>query len=563
MHKYLLLVFLIKSLIGFTQNDVLIPYRDGDLFGLADLNGKQKLKADYDFIQPIGNGYFKYSNSFKVPDTIRYYDGRTEIKEKKITSTGLLQGTKVIIENSNHNHFTYSDQGIIIGSQESYVSKNSNFYTLKGKKLLPENVMKFRFLGRERSSPEADNYITIFAEHFDKSVSVLLFDKVNQKMMIPLLDHVTDFEIDRENSTEDYFVCSYTDKEYSFHREAILFDEELKRFIIKPASIINKSYRDDYEVEEGMNYGSSGDYVIEAPEIMGEIKEVPNHKEIFSSQREKPKPIIYFYKLENGFAAYGSDTLKLNEGETVNFADRYSKSQKHPLIVSKEGKLGLIFSEILRTDLKYDSLRYIKNQFGIFSANHTYIYLAGSKGEKTGNYLFGILDENGNEIIPMIYEDLQPNLLEIYVERDEKAEEEKFDFRQPYTYTKNNIEPLKLQNEGILTAQLNGKFGVIDLNNKTIMPFEYDFIWENGLNFLNTMRIEDKFSVYKKGNLYGVFKINAKHEKIEDTGLIFPNIPVFKYPNYSGLNGFDLYNVAIPENLYYYLVGSNGKVYRK
>ena len=97
MHKYLLLVFLIKSLIGFTQNDVLIPYRDGDLFGLADLNGKKKLKAEYDFIQPIGNEYFKYSNSFKVPDTIRYYNGRTEIKEKTITSTGLLQGTKVII----------------------------------------------------------------------------------------------------------------------------------------------------------------------------------------------------------------------------------------------------------------------------------------------------------------------------------------------------------------------------------------------------------------------------------------------------------------------------------
>lgn len=563
MREYLIYVFILKSLLGFTQKTVLVPYRDGDLFGLSNFDGKLKLKAEYDFIQPIGNGYFKYTNHLKVPDTIRYYDGRTEIKEKIVTSSGLLHGTKVIIENSKHNHFSYSDQGIIIGSQESYISKNSNFYTLKGEKLLSENVMKFRFLGREKSSPEADYCITIFAEHFDKSVSVLLFDKVKQEMMIPLLDHVTDFEIDRENSTEDYFVCSYTDKDYSFHREAILFDEEEKRFIIKAASIINKSYRDEYELEEGMNQGSSGDLVIEAPEIMNEPRAVLNNEQEFSSQKEKPRPIVYFYKLNKGLAAYGNDTLKLNEGELVSFADSYSKSQKHPLIVSKEGKLGLIFSDTLRTELRYDSLRYIKNQFGIFSVNHNYIYLAGNKSEKTGEYLFGIIDENGNEIIPMIYENLQPNLLEIYLESDEKAEEEKFDFRQPYTYTKNNNEPLKLQNEGILTAQLNGKFGVIDLHNKTIMPFEYDFIWENGLNFLNTMRIEDKFSVYKKGNLYGVFKINSNHEKIEDTGLIFNEIPVFKYPNYSNIDGFDLYNVAIPENLYYYLVGSNGKVYMR
>ncbi|MEX1189969.1 MAG: WG repeat-containing protein [Bacteroidia bacterium] len=563
MYRYLILAIFLKSLMGLAQKDALIPFRDGNLFGLANIDGKLKLNAEYDLIQPIGNGYFKYSNTFKVDDTIRYYDGRIELKEKIITTSGLLQGTKVIIENSNHNHFTYSDQGIIIGSQESYVSKNSNFYTLKGEKLLTENVMKFRFLGYENFDAEANNYITIFAEHFDKSVSVLLFDKVNQEMMPPLLDHVTDFELDRENSSENYFVCLYTDKEYSYHRDAILFDNELKQFIIKPASKMNESFRDNNIVEEGMYEGASGDYVVEAPEIMNEPRVVTNDNQEFLTQREKPKPIVYFYKLNKGFTAYGKDTIKLNEGEAVSFADAYSKSQKQPLIVSKEGKYGLIFSDSLRSELKYDSLRYIKNQFGIFSSNHTFIYLAGNKNEKTGKYLFGIFDEKGKEIIPMMYENLQPNLLNIYIEKDEKTGQESFDFRQPYSYSKTSSESLKLQNEGILSAQLNGKFGVIDLENKTVMPFEYDFIWENGLNFLNTMQIEDKFSVYQKGNLYGVFKINSKHEKIEDTGLIFPNIPVFKYPKYNNISGFDLYNVAIAENLYYYLVGSNGKVYRK
>lgn len=562
MHKYLILVFVFQSLVGISQKEILVPFRVGDSFGLSNLDGKLKLKPQFDYIQPIGNGYFKYSNYKKVPDTTRYYNGRVEIKEKTITSSGLLLNTKAIIENSDHQHFSYSPEGIIIGSQESYVSKNSNFYTLKGKKLLSENVKKFRLMGRENRRDEPSKYISIFAEHFDNSVSIYLFDKEKQKLVEPLLDHVKNFELDRNSSSDDYFVCTYTDKEDSYLQMMIFYDDELKRFN-KEAFQKNTRTNNQERISDDLYESGSDNYIVAEPNFPHEVGEPPQETRSEPIQREKPKPIVYFYKLDKGFVKYGNDTLILKQGEKVSFADVYSKTQKQPLIVEKDGKLGLIYSDSSRSELTFDSLRYIKNQYGIFTYNSTYIFLVGQKNQNTSQWSFGILDEFGKEIIPMMYESLQPNLPEIFIDNDDEPGQGNFDFRQPYTYSKDNKKPLTLQRQGILTAQLNGKYGLINLKNTLVMPFEYDFIWENGLDFLNTMRIEDEFYVYQKDNHYGVFKLNSKQEKSEDTGAIFPNIPVFNYRNYGNVNGFDLYNVAIPSNLYYYLVGSNGKVYRK
>jgi hypothetical protein len=562
MHKYLFLVFLIHSHIGFSQKEILVPFRVGDSFGLSNINGKLKLKPQFDYIQPIGNGYFKYSNYQKVPDTTNYYNGRVEIKEKTITTTGVLWGTKVIIKNSDHRHFSYSPEGIIVGSQESYVSKNSNFYTLKGEKLLSENVKKFRLMGRENRQDEPSKYISIFAEHFDNSVSIYQFDKEKQKLVEPLLDHVKNFELDRNSSSDDYFVCTYTDNEDTYQQMMIFYDDELKRFS-KEAFPKNTRTNNQERIIEDLYDSGSDRYIVAEPDFKDEARVPRPEASSAPIPREKPKPIVYFQKLENGFAKFGNDTLALNPGESISFADVYSKTQKQPLIVEKDGKLGLIYSDSSRSELTYDSLRYIKNQFGFFTHNSTFIFLVGKKNQNTSQWSFGMLDEFGKEIIPMMYESLQPNLPEIFIDNDDEPGQGNFDFRQPYTYSKDNKKPLTLQRQGILTAQLNGKHGLIDLKNTLVMPFEYDFIWENGLDFLNTMRIEDEFNVYEKDNHYGVFKLNSKLEKSEDTGAIFPNIPVFKYPNYGEVIGFDLYNVAIPSNLYYYLVGSNGKVYRK
>ncbi|MDP4828124.1 MAG: WG repeat-containing protein [Flavobacteriales bacterium] len=572
MRKFFFLVLVLQSLLGSSQKDLLVPFRVGDLFGLSDLDGKIKLKAQFDLIQPIGSGYFTYTIKQKAADTI-YNRQSFEIREKTISTQGLLLGTKVIIKNSNHNHFTFVPEGLIIGSQESYVSKNSNFYTLKGEKLLTENVSKFRFLGNPSSVSSHSRFITIFAEHFDKTMSLLVFDAEKQLMEEPILNHVTDFSLDRDLSSEEYIVYTYTDKEYTHHREALFYDQEKGRFVVKQAPENEDAGSGIYSGSS--SYGGTGSGSNRIDEVKPDLEHVTS-EEIWEEppsisemtieappKREPIKPVFYFYKLGKNSAKYGEDTLKLNAGETLRFTDVYTKSQKHPLIVSKAGKYGLIFSSSARSGMVYDSLRYIKNQYGPFTVNHSYFYLAGKKDATTGKWLFGIIDSQEKEIIPIQYESLQPNLAEIFIDRDEIKETENFDFRQPYTYSKSGEGLLTLQSKGILTAQLNGKFGLIDFKNQIILPFEYDFIWENGLNFLNTMKIEDEFNVYRKGNMYGVFSLNYKLEKTEDTGAIFPDIPVFRYPNYANKIGFDLYNVAKADKLYFYLVGSNGRVYRK
>lgn len=566
MRVFFLLIVTILNLSIQAQDKVLVPYRSGDLFGLSDLDGKVKLKPNYDYVEPIGEGYFKFSNYETIIDTVRYYDGRIELNEKRITRAGVLRGTKLVIDETEHRHFSVVPGAMLIGSWESYISKNSNFYTLEGRKLLNENVEKFRLMGPgfEAHRGGGSAFLSIVAEHYDKTVSILVFDVKNQVMIEPVLDHVKDFNLDRNSSSDNTLVCTYTDADYNYYHSRIYYDPQLGYYVRAPYS----ERRNDYEYQaEDMYYGGDVEMVEmeveEVPVMVTEEMPKPKAPESFHAAPAPPVAPVHFIKLSNAEIKCGLDTIHILADEKIDLADRYSDHQRHPLIISKGEKRGLIFSSTERGELLYDSLRYIKNQYGIFTSSHNFLYLAGIKDQESGQWAFGLLDGKGDELIPLMYEYLTPNLPVIYIAEDEQRNNDHFGFRQPYTYSDDIKQLLTLYQEGIFLAKKNGKFGVIDSGNKIILPFEYEMLWENDLSFLKTMKVEDDFYVYQKADSYGAFKLNSKKEISMETGPVFPDVPVYVYRNYGNIQGFDLYNLATAKDLYLYLGGNNGKIYRR
>jgi len=85
-------------------------------------------------------------------------------------------------------------------------------------------------------------------------------------------------------------------------------------------------------------------------------------------------------------------------------------------------------------------------------------------GPVTGGYLwvvhccrFGIINQNGEFIIPLIYEGFTSSQFPAWVSRN------KFEYKEYINVS-----------SGFLAAELNGKWGVINMANKEVLPFIYD-----------------------------------------------------------------------------------------
>lgn len=554
--RYLFLIFiLLMGFISFAQ-EVLVPFRVGNLFGLSDVKANLKVKPAYDYLEPIGEGYFKYSNYTKVPDTIHWTSGRIEIRQKTFVETGVFFNKKLIIQNSKHRHFTVVKNALLIGSEESYISKNSNFYNLKGKRLLEFNVEKFRFLNSNDLKKSMDPVIAIFAEHFDKTASIFLYDTKKQELLPALLSKVQNIQFDRTVSSEERMVFSYNDEQYNYYKMEIYFDENKKTFVKIPFKEENRNNNRD-------RLANGADMISIPPNVR--VPE-PTRSEAFgkkpttsSPKRETPKKIYSFIKLNDSLVKYNETEIRVAPGEKIFFAERGAKIQRQPLIFTAGEKRGLLFSDSLRSDKLFDSLRYIKNQYGPFTSSFNYLYLAGNKSEN-GKWQYGIMDEKGKMIIPITYEYLSPNLPEIYLENKNDIIADSFSFRQPYNYSNAKNALLTLYKEGVFLAKKYGKFGVINLYDSTLLPFRYDEIWKNGFSFLKTLKVHEDFYVYRKGELHGVFNLSSRGIT-NDTGLKFPKVPVYAYINYMGIKDFTIYNLATPANLYFCLAAIDGTIY--
>jgi hypothetical protein len=547
--SFLLLVSLISNF-SFAQNTPLVPYRVGNLFGLSDVNGKMVLSPRYTHVEPIGVGVFKFISANSPKNAL---GSDQNLKAK----TGIIVGTKELISNSSHNHFTYLEQGIIVGSENSYTSQNSNLYSLNGEKLLDENISNFKLIVSPTAKPR-DCKIAILAKHNDRGVSIFIFDTKKQKLLAPLLDHVSNFKIEEESGSDHSFICSYLDKNNSFAKDVIYYDAASGEHLRMPYTVVHQSENAQDEEEVYLMADPNG---MEVSGDDGGMESMPMQEAEPGYSDNNGKLPSYFERINDQTIHFGGKEVRIAANEKVYFTNTYRSSyQTIPLLFYNGNQYGLLLTDNLRSEELYDTLIYLHNQYQDYDNPAVFNFLAGKK-DVNGKWRYGILQENGKPIIPLQYDQISVTFKELEYALEDDNKPGKFVLKDQNMYSVDANLCLQNYLNGIFIVKMNGKYGLLNAKNQVLLPIEQDQIWKNKVNFLSTYPIGDNLYCYQKDNKYAAFIIHSGKGIYKNTGAIFPKIPLFIYENYMDQNGLDIYSLADESSLRFCLASNRGITY--
>jgi len=537
----------------FAQTAVLVPYRVGNVYGLSNEKGKMVISPKYAHIEPIGVGVFKFVSANASKNS-------TGSKQQLNGKTGVIMGTKELISNSSHNHFTYIEQGIIVGSENSYSSQNSNFYNLSGEKLLAENVPNFKLIVSPNAKPR-DCKIAILAKHHDYGVSIYIFDAKKQKLLAPLLDHVTNFKIEEQSGSDHSFICSYVDKNNAYAKDVIYYDAASGEHLRMPYTVDHQSENAQYKEEVYLTADPDG--VEVDGDDGGMDMSIPMHEAEPGYSDNNGKLPGYFERINDQTIHFDGKELRIAANEKVYFANPYQYGyQTIPMIFYNGNQYGLLLTDNTRAEELYDTLIYLHNQYQDYDNPAVFNFLAGKK-DVYGKWRYGILQENGKPLIPLQYDQIEISFKELEYEQDDDNKLGKFLLKDQSLYSVDANLCLKNYLNGMFIVKKNGKYGLLNAKNEIVLPIEQDQIWKNNINFITTYPIGDNLYCYQKDNKYAAFIINSGKGLYKNTGAIFPKIPLFIYENYMNQSGLDIYSLADESSLRFCLASNKGIIYYK
>jgi len=280
-------------------------------------------------------------------------------------------------------------------------------------------------------------------------------------------------------------------------------------------------------------------------------------------------PDFYIFQINNRYSFFNSDLIKIAESNEDFFDVIFSNNIKYISFKNLNNKYGLVdIKGNIKIPFIYDeNLNFDGNNFSI-----------AQKKNK-----FGIIDINNKEIVPFNYN---------WISQIDEAEENLFIISNPSGASLINLNKKAFVSgeeiQSIFNSPLkfivkrNKKYGIVDLQNKIILPFEYDEIsnWteygprnsklirkngKTGLIDENTFKITipPKYDEFKYINGLIFAKINGKMGIIDESGkTICPFIFDEIYPSL-----LDVYNpssnekrIFVKKGKDYFQIDHTGKI---
>lgn len=496
-------LFLLFSLGAFCQ-DVSIPFREGNAFGISDYQGKLLTKNRYDYIdyqRKMPKGYFYFSEKGNKGIL---YNGKPVVSGAEYDEFG-IEPHKFIIatlrENSNTSK-TYKDE-----KEYHYYKKRRTgqaIFNLKGENLYPDNFKYIRpidTVGISAINKKRARYALIAVTDFDDAYSLFVYDCDKQKISEWLLKDYYKVTLDRSLSLPGRSIYLTASRQRSDAKEPMKIINDNGKFTLQKVPV--KQEDDRQEVYEGSGYGSgtgrgSGDVKVmdggDVPEPYTYVKAdggsvTPTPKKIkkystnsfeikdgklFLSERiagqKEASPAIEFqmpasdkpYAFES--ISYGG-VIEDTEEKRVNLKNiiLYKSGDHYGIILSKEQTIPSRYESI--TPLAFD-----------VAGNRTLLFIVGQKDVNTPQIKYGLIDKTEKVIIPILYDELDPFALSKYATKE-------FNVYIKYWRVKKD-----------------GKYGVITPFDGMVLPVSYDEIEANKTNYL---RHDDDFISLKKDGLYG------------------------------------------------------------
>ncbi len=535
-----------------SAQQVLIPFKVGDKFGLVDETDKMIIEPKFDELVWLGGEYFQASQKIQVKDRLETETGKWVDRNESVFVKSLLHKGKELISPNPYTGIQVFPgmfiQARFEGEPEKLSLNQTQFENLKGKSplfflynLKGENVHAegYRRLelvdsaGTSSRNPNHAKYALLFTENFQNQFQMCVFDADEGKFKECLFRDVTDFKLLDADLNSKTFYLEFKDAKGSAHKKVL---------------------------------SKNGNY-FKIEDFIGVLPEKKSSQEILKEKMEtKPEPVPEMvqkkplnetvYILGNDSLFYDTDgkrnKIPLYQKIKPLFIQPYLPRQKEDLLYKKEGKFGFIRNGKL-AEAEFDSLAY----FGIEQ------YLACKKIDS--KLKCGTLDLTGKTVIPMEYDSIFGQM---------KVYELNKNSGKLQLVVEKKASPVKIQEKAIsyylktsrnITVYKDGKMGILKPDNQMVIPIIYD---EIGLNEIKIRGLANHhFMVLKKDGNYGVMLSNFNPETQESTTEIiepiFPDFPAFYFKDYYGKKGFHLFGLMDENGKLLNYASEIGRVYNK
>lgn len=488
--KLFLVVFCI-NVFSILAQEIAIPYRDGNLWGICNETGKILIEPKFDKLEFDGSSIYD-----KHDLLISYKNGLKGL---------LVNGKEILAPNYN---FVYASDGFITTSSNEN-GNTDDVISFDGVSIFKKPIAYIISSGRI-----VGNYNLYHVMHHDLSESLLVFDNKSKKMIQTLYENY--YSISKngrltypENytfmfkkaknddlSSETWDFSKFPFKKTTYNNSV---DDEkyyVEQFVRKAKKNRSENYSGGSGNSYGTGYSSGSEEVVEEVGIRegrydDVVISVPNNS---NSERIKAKTISYNYTIKKDKIVLQKTINNVNEKPVVeeiqtNFNPKTSqlKSYYHSkkedettinfsnyLIYKNKNKSAIIFPESAQNVIYFDSITPIIREIQDASfKNKEIIFVVGNKN-KNGILKFGLYSNVRNLVSKVIYDEIKQTVLPSY----------------------NQI--------SIFQTKINNKFGFIQADGKTIVMPKYDELKE-----LNSTKYNyEKMIQTKVENQYGLLFSN-------------------------------------------------------
>lgn len=486
--------------VGLNAQDVLIPYKKADKFGLIDQNAQIKIEPKYDQLNWLTGKYFI-----------------STVNEGNTVLHSLIHKDKEIIKPQPSLIYRVLPDMMILGVLKDGAEPNSPLryvlYDSNGKKVESAEFKKLELMGTAGKSSQNQNrpkYALLFSEDFQDRPGIFVFDGDTGKIKEWYFREVTDFKLLRKNKVGDTFYFSYVDSKKKEQKKILKITKE------------NFSFED---------FGGE----VPEPEIIGTDKntEIKSKETVKSGKHEKRS----LYKDEDGKILYRKDSAEFRQLELSKDIEpifKYSKikNQAGDLIYKSNEKFGWI-RDGEPTEAVYDSITYFGNDY----------YQVCLK--KDNQFKCGTLSHDFQPILPIKYD----SILGVMNRFEFEPKKGSSDFELKMKSGSGNMKPDEISYVQPVFRNIvgykDGKAFLMSPAGKQMFSSGFDEVGRNGVNLPG--EIETDFIVLKKDGLYGliltVYDAESGSNVQQTIEPVFTDYPAFYIKNYYEQPGYILFGL--------------------
>ncbi len=474
---------------SFSQNEILVPFRVGDKFGLSDLKGKLVYPAEFEYFKTNELGSYEASfEGVKEGRSTFFYKGKKIVERTKKTKYKVIRESFITVSEENKGFEIFNFNGEQI-TDKSYVEM-----------IFCDNLLQRNF------------YYTctpiIFKDQNDK-LTLQVFNAKTEKFINTFVENVSSLKLDPYDNLYKNRFTIFVQENLNSKEVKLEFVFDGDSFVIlDPTNYFKKNTQNNpkkgkpiiLEENENGNMENYNEFGVQAP-VEAYVGRDEEYQDYHNSGRiiKKIDGLCLTIFQENNKTSIENEfelpqDLDARSFQNVNMKlviDKVKYYLDELLLYKSNGKYGVVLTKEYYLSPKYDSIRLLvlnKN-----SSNPNYYFQVGIKDSITNKMKFGLVDLSEKTIFPIVY-DVFRNAI------DNQTGGYKFS--------------LPLPNNAEFIVAKEGKYGIVTLD-EVKAPLIYDDIFY----------LDSKNCVLVKSGLYGIYFQDRMLVNLKMIEPVFTKIP--------------------------------------